>query len=446
MKKILSILTTILIILISSSCIGRSGPSGIDPRFVKSITVLNTSQFEFYEGEFDPSKIMIHIERANETISDTPLTFDMIKTDLSKLVVGKNTIKAEYLYNVENPSEPYAFCITITILKKDDMRFTYTADQFNSYYYVDGYIGTDEIVTLPTTYNQKPVIGISDSAFLKNDTLKVVNIPSTYTYIGSAAFYQCKNLVSVYIPKEVKSIGEYALNGIRTLFFESAEIGTFDNKWYDEKVTHIYTNVDANNLYIEDSYQYLINTDQVILTNYLGSSKEVLIKETFKEKNIEVIGSFAFGFDKTIEKVTMSDTIKVIMDNAFNNCENLLEVNLSKNLLHINASAFCYCTCLENLILPNKLQTIGDGAFNMCTSLTTLVIPESVKTIDYYAFAWCTGLKELYIHDTLEIFGHGAIYSCSKLTVYTEYKEMPSTWHEGFNPSNRPIKYNQEIK
>ena len=81
----------------------------------------------------------------------------------------------------------------------------------------------------------------------------------------------------------------------------------------------------------------------------------------------------------------------------------------------------------------------------MCTNLTVLTIPESVTSIGAYAFAWCTGLKELYIHNTLVNFGQGAIYSCSKLTVYTEYESIPVTWNEGFNPSNRPIKFNQVI-
>ena len=66
MKKILSIFT-ILIILLATSCVGRSGPSGIDDRFVKTITVLKEeSVFEFFQGEFDPSLIKIHVEKANE--------------------------------------------------------------------------------------------------------------------------------------------------------------------------------------------------------------------------------------------------------------------------------------------------------------------------------------------------------------------------------------------
>ena len=445
MKKILCIFT-ILIILLTTSCVGRSGPSGIDDRFVKSITVLKEeSVLEFFQGEFDPSLIKIYVEKANEKHENINVTMEMIKTDLTKLVVGQNTIMCEYLLDANNSTEPYKFFITITIKEKADPRFSYRADQLNLNYYIDGYMGNDEIVNLPASYNGKPVIGVLDSAFLNNQTLKVVNIPEGYTTIETAAFYQCPNLVSIYVPSTVKSIGDYALNGIRTIFLGGTINTNWSSKWFDEKASYVYENIGFEHLVIENEFQYLLDGESVILANYLGTEKEIDLPSTFNNLPVETIGAYAFGLDKNIEKIVMPNSIKTIMNNAFNNCENLETVTLSVNLEVIEASAFCYCSNMQDIILPDKLTFIGDGAFNMCTSLTKIVIPRSVKTIEYYAFAWCTGLKELYIHDTLENFGQGAIYSCSKLTVYTEYESIPSTWNEGFNPSNRPIKFNQAI-
>lgn len=446
MKKILSIFTLLLILLASSCDTGRSGPDGIDPCFVKSITVISDeSTFEFYNGEFDPSLIKIHIERANETKEDISVTYDMIKTDLTKLEIGQNTIMCEYLYDVNKTNEPYKFFFNITIKEKDDLRFTYRADQLGINYYIDGYVGSDEVVSLPSTYMGKPVVGILDSAFLKNNTLKVVNIPNGYTTIEDAAFYQCSNLVSVYVPSTVKSVGEYALNGVRTIFLGSNINSNWPSKWYDDKISYVYENINLEDLTISSYYQYLLKEDSYILTNYFGSDVRLELPSTYSNKDVVAVGAYAFGFNKTIELVNIPDTYTLIMNNAFNNCENLKQLHLSSNLEVIEDSALCYCSSLIDFDLPKTLKTIGYGVFNMCTSLTVLRIPEGVTSIGDYAFAWCTGLNKLYLHDTLEYIGQGAIYSCSKLTVYTEFEQAPATWHSEFNPSNRPIKWGSQM-
>ena len=443
MKKLLSFITILVIALLTTSCVGRSGPSGISPEIIKSITVTNDSKLEFYDGEFDPSLIKIHIKRANETEETIPVTYEMIKTNLNELSVGQNTLKLEYLKDTNG--NPFVFYVNITLLAKNDLRFTYQPDQLKTSYYIDGYVGTDNVVTLPTTYNNLPVVGILDSAFLKNNTLEIVNIPSGYTTIEAASFYLCENLKSVSVPKTVKKIGDYALSGVKTIFLEETINPNWSNKWYDEKAGYVYENINLNNLVCENNYQYLVSEESVILTNYIGTETNLTLPNTYQNLPVDTIGAYAFGFNKEIESVTIGNNVKVIMNNAFNNCELLSSLILPETLERIDASAFCYCSSLNNFDLPSTLKFIGYGAFNMCTTLTVLVIPESVETIEGYAFAWCTGLKELYIHDTLINLGQGAIYSCSKLRVYTEYQEIPTTWHKEFNPSNRPIVWGYEI-
>lgn len=444
MKKILSILSIMVTLFLTSSCIGHSGPSGIPPYVVKAIHIEYTqSTLEFEQGEFDPTKITINVSKANGEGLQTTVTPEMIKTDVNNLRLGENTIEAVY-NEIEDEHNNFTFYFKITILEKNDDRFLYQEDSIGYSYYITGYIGSDEVVTLPLTYNSKPVQGIADSAFLKDETLKVVYIPSGYTIIESAAFYQCKELKCVYIPSTVKTIGDYALHGVRTIFTEN-QTNTYTSNWYDENNSYVHTNIDMNSLVICNDYQYLVN-EEVTLVNYLGNEKTITLPSEFNNKEITSVGPYAFAFNKNLEEINFSSSYVKVENNAFSNCENLVNLTLSSNLVTIEASAFCYCSSLVDFTFPETLEVIGSGAFNMCTSLNVLVIPKSVKTIEYYAFAWCTGLKELYIHNTLETFGQGAIYSCSKLRVYTEFTEAPSTWHENFNPSNRPITWNYEIK
>lgn len=428
MKKILSIVSIFILILLTSCKPQEDNPT------ITSVNInIDESVLEFIENEFDPSLIKLNIILSNNTKESKILTNDMIKSDVSSLHLGDNTLEAEY--------EGHTFYFKITIKPKDDLRFSYQS--FGVGYFIDGYYGEDEIITLPKTYNGKPVLGIVDSAFLKNDVIKVVYIPKGYTTIEAAAFYQCPNLISIYVPSTVTTVGEYALNGINVIYIEGTST-SWPNKWYDEAKSTYYENV--NEIHSNDEYQYLVIDNEVTITCYIGNKTNVEIPSALDNKTVTSIGSYAFAYNTNIEKVSMANTIKVIKDNAFNNCANLTSVTLSQNLQRIEASAFCYCSMLENLIFPETLEFIGNGAFNMCTTFTKLVIPKSVKEIEFYAFAWCTGMQELYIYNTLEHLGQGVIYSCSKLKVYTEFASAPSTWHENFNPSNRPINWNYTIE
>ncbi len=96
-------------------------------------------------------------------------------------------------------------------------------------------------ITIPANHNGLPVTKIMDSAF-ESSKIKGVSIPSTVTYIGNKAFYQCAYLDNINdfsemtgletigdsafagcgkitisnlaLPENVKSIGDFAFTGV----------------------------------------------------------------------------------------------------------------------------------------------------------------------------------------------------------------------------------------
>lgn len=119
-----------------------------------------------------------------------------------------------------------------------------------------GYEGTDESLTIPSTYKVYAekfdetiicyVCRISDSVFEDNTHLKSVIIPDTITYIGGSAFSGCSllteivlpthlnmieahtfencvNLENIIIPHTVTTIGEDAFKGCDSLTLTVAE-------------------------------------------------------------------------------------------------------------------------------------------------------------------------------------------------------------------------------
>lgn len=67
----------------------------------------------------------------------------------------------------------------------------------------------------------------------------------------------------------------------------------------------------------------------------------------------------------------------------------------------IGEDAFEDCKELVSVEIPNSVTSIGNGAFKYCDGLTSVVIPNSVTSIGYEAFNGCC-LKDLYIENGTE--------------------------------------------
>jgi len=83
---------------------------------------------------------------------------------------------------------------------------------------------TAAVITIPAIHEGKPVTTIADNGFLGYTNLTSIVLPNGITRIGSYAFYQCENLVSVVIPTVVV-IGNFAFDGcssLVTVFYRGA--------------------------------------------------------------------------------------------------------------------------------------------------------------------------------------------------------------------------------
>ena len=98
----------------------------------------------------------------------------------------------------------------------------------DSDYEVIGYTGTATSLTIPATYNDKPVSAILDGVFKDNTTLTTITLGSNLKSIGAHAFENCDALTSVDLPDAVTFVGRDAFRGCDNL--TSFNIGTgFEN-------------------------------------------------------------------------------------------------------------------------------------------------------------------------------------------------------------------------
>lgn len=109
----------------------------------------------------------------------------------------------------------------------------------------------------------------------------------------------------------------------------------------------------------------------VIITDYIGSDKDVKVPKTLRGKKVVGIDSQAFsGHD--ITSVVIGGNVKTIGENVFQNCKNLQSVDLGASVEKIGTMSFADCTALTEVKFSPVLKEIGYMLFRNNTKLTDI--------------------------------------------------------------------------
>ena len=302
---------------------------------------------------------------------------------------------------------------------------------------INGYTGSDEIVSIPEEIGTYSVTAISDSAFAYNSTLTDVVIPDTVTKIGASAFRRCTNLKSITFGSNLESIGAYAFqeSGLESLTLPDSLISCGSDAFGDcESLKSVYIPVKLSSA-----------TD-------IFSGDANLTEVTFGE-GITTIPAGIFDYCTGLQTITIPDTVTKIGGKAFRLCTNLKSINFGSNLESIGTYAFQE-SGLESLTLPDSLISCGSDAFGDCESLKSVYIPaklssatdifsgdanltevtfgEGITTIPAGIFDYCTGLESITIPDSVTTIGSRAFYKCLNLKEVELGKELATIGSRAF--------------
>ena len=245
--------------------------------------------------------------------------------------------------------------------------------------------------------------------FLNRKHIKTVVVEDGVTSIGDCAFESCNNLISIDMPKSIKSIGYgafancYSLEnivipeGVETIddyvFWESGNLKTVsisktvksigDECFYFcnslERIT-----VDSDNeYYSSDEYGVLFNKDKTDLIRYPSGSKTA--DYTLPESVVR-IETGAFCDADNLENVVFNNGLKSIYTEAFWECDNIKEVALPGSLTFMGLYAFNNCNGIKSLTVADGAKSIGTYAFGECTALETIILPDTLEEIGWRAF------------------------------------------------------------
>ena len=265
--------------------------------------------------------------------------------------------------------------------------------------------------------------------------LKKVTLPAELKKINAEAFYGCRNLTDIEIPKTVTSVGNSAF---RYSGITKVTLGP-DLNFLGSHVFGCCPNIEA--FEVDPANTYVCSIDGVLFSKDLTELRYFPAKRTGTYKTpatTTVIGEYAFACT-SLTRVELNDEITTISDYAFQQSPALEWVNIPKaaEADKIGSYLFAYCPALKEInvdkdntspyysedgVLFYQVKS-EDGSdptamlINFPAGKTdTYTIPDNVSIIYNYAFTSCK-FKELTIPDSVERIGENAFDECNDLTT-----------------------------
>jgi len=134
----------------------------------------------------------------------------------------------------------------------------------------------------------------------------------------------------------------------------------------------------------------------------------------------------------TANTVSVSDTIKVIGEEAFSGNQYLTNVSLGKNTKELAFSSFAKCPYLTKVSTSDALEVIDDFSFSGCSSLNKITIGPNVYKIGNGVFAGCDSLESIGIAkgNNEFVFDKGALYNEDRTVLYAYVNGCTNTVYD----------------
>lgn len=300
---------------------------------------------------------------------------------------------------------------------------------------------------------------VSTEAFYNCKALTEVVLSEGVKEIGKNAFWNCPKLIKMIIPASLQKFGQGALGNTRVK--EPYYNGTID-QWVSIDFNGENPISSAKTLYINgeklteavisapivkegaltdcDTLEKVTFTDSVIEIEDQAFEYCSYLKEVNFGKNIKKIGYCAFGNCSRIEKVSTTATVNewsqidfydwrsnpiAFAKSLYVNGE-LLEDATFSGVTSIKPCTFYNCASIKSITIPSTVEIIGKGAF-FGTSVEDLVIADGTILIDANAFENSSSLKTVVLPSTLIQVGSDAFLNSTNIN-YVNYTGTIDQW------------------
>lgn len=315
-------------------------------------------------------------------------------------------------------------------------------------------------VSIPATYDGRPVVGIAEEALKGHDELVEVVLPEGMLSLGARCFAGCSSLESIVLPDSLKSVGEEAFADLRAL--ASVTLGS----GLEEIGKDVFAGSGVASLTVreglksigEGMFRGVSLTELTLPEGVVSLGKEAFadcrslgyvdgrldLSKIVLPSTLTSIGTDAFDGAyflgqipdavkyagnhllaadpaRTTGSVTVKAGTVCIADRAFDRCELLTAVNFPASLVSVGKQAFAGCSSLESITAEEGVYTAaGNCLLEKATNTLVLgcagsVIPATAEHIGDCAFFGCSRLEQAALPAGLLSIGDSAFYGCEAL-------------------------------
>lgn len=237
-------------------------------------------------------------------------------------------------------------------------------------------------VVMPSTLEE-----IGSYVFFDCENIETINIPQGVKKLGEFTFGNTTSLKSIVLPKSLVEYGNPLVGGS----FEGSGLETVV---LEEGTTQVYEGLfmDCEHL---TSVQ-IPNTVKSIGNRAFYGCKSMT--EFTISPMVETLGEAVF-YDSGITRISVPASVKSCGSKAYSafDGENIQEVTLEEGFEEIYDCMFAACAGLTKVNCPTTLRIIGDNAFISCDALPSFTVPDGVTSLGVFAFADCDNLKSVAI-------------------------------------------------
>ena len=223
---------------------------------------------------------------------------------------------------------------------------------------------------------------------------------------------------------EIKKLKTFQVYGDNTILEEGSVPGNTTNINITGKNCNIAWMVLGSNFGTEVIEELIINGQGTTIANQAFSGSK--IKSIKFQEDIKNLNEGLFNNCPELISVQLPKTLESIGANAFNSCTKLSTITIPETVTKIDFNAFYGCSELTTITLPSKITTIPNGLFNGCSKLSSIIIPANVTSIGNNAFYLCSALTSIEIPANVTNIGTSAFASCTNLASVT-FKN-PNGW------------------
>lgn len=155
-------------------------------------------------------------------------------------------------------------------------------------------------------------------------------------------------------------------------------------------------------------FEYTLVNTVAMICSYNGKETELGLPSELDGYTVTAITGNAFANNKTLKKITVSDTIVNIEEGAFNGCTSLEYVYIGSSVAVLQPNSFAECAALKEIEVSSVNKSFssldgvlynGDKSVLLCCPRAVdkeeLTLPDAVALIEEDAFSRCAGIKKI---------------------------------------------------